>query len=259
MKLIFLGSGSAFVPSTHNYHSNIVVETSERKRLLIDCGSDARHSAREQQLTSKDFDAVYISHLHADHAGGLEWLAFTTKFDAEAAKPKLVIHPSLLNPLWDHVLSGGLNSIEDEKCTIKTYFDLYPIHFEKESFVWEGICFKMVKTEHYYHNHQLLPSYGLYITHASAKLFITTDTLFNPEKYMQYYNAADLIFHDCDILHHKPCVHADFDSLSTLPLSLKNKMWLYHYSEVQLPDAKASGFKGFVKKGQVFYFPPKDK
>jgi hypothetical protein len=31
-------------------------------------------------------------------------------------------------------------------------------------------------------------------------------------------------------------------------------MWLYHYNPGHLPDARADGFRGFVKKGQVFDF-----
>ena len=40
-----------------------------------------RHSLREQQLTYMDIKNIYISHLHDDHTGGLEWLALTTYFD----------------------------------------------------------------------------------------------------------------------------------------------------------------------------------
>ncbi len=69
MKLTFLGSGSAF--TMNNRQSNMILED-DGKILLIDCGTDIRHSLHQQDLSYKDIDAVYISHLHADHIGGME-------------------------------------------------------------------------------------------------------------------------------------------------------------------------------------------
>ena len=71
MRLIFLGTGSAF--TLENYQSNMLVEAQEGL-LLIDCGGDARHSLARRGWTALDITDIYISHLHADHIGGLEWL-----------------------------------------------------------------------------------------------------------------------------------------------------------------------------------------
>lgn len=251
MKLQFLGSGTAFTPLADNFHSNMVLESPSGKRLLIDCGSDARHSAGAVNLTSKDFDAVYISHFHADHAGGLEWMALTTKFDPTAKKPKLIIHPSMVQRLWDNVLSGGLQTIQEYECTIETFFDIYPmkdgIHFE-----WESIPFTLVQTQHVYHNGELIPSYGIFFKTPKNKVYITTDTQFKPDLYMKYYLEADIIFHDCEISKYSSCVHSDFSKLDTLDPAIKKKMWLYHYLCDELPDPAAHGFAGFVKRRQIF-------
>ena len=69
MKLIFLGSGSAFTVQDNNYHSNMLLVAPNDKKLLIDCGADVRFSLNEIGLTYKDINDVYISHLHSDHAG----------------------------------------------------------------------------------------------------------------------------------------------------------------------------------------------
>lgn len=251
MKLQFLGSGTAFVALEENFNSNMVLESASGKRLLIDCGSDARHSSKAAGLTSKDFDAVYVSHFHADHAGGLEWLAFTTKFDPSAKKPKLILHPSMLERLWNQVLSGGLESIQNEHCTIETYFDVYPV--DEVHFIWEEISFEFVKTKHVYHDKYLVPSYGLFFNNKKTKVFITTDTQFNADHYLKYYQSADMIFHDCETTIHASCVHPQFHDLDKLPPEIKAKMWLYHYSALNLPDPIQHGFLGFVKRGQIFH------
>lgn len=72
LKMTFLGSGSAFTVGPDNYHSNVLLEIG-KDSLLIDAGSDLRHSLREQNRGYLDIKNVYITHLHGDHTGGLEW------------------------------------------------------------------------------------------------------------------------------------------------------------------------------------------
>ncbi len=250
MKLIFLGSGDAFVPITENYQSNMILE-SKGKRLLIDCGTDVRHSLHHTHLSYQDIAAVYVSHFHADHVGGLEWLAFRTQFDSSCSKPKLFIHPSMVNPLWDQVLQGGLKSLRNTKATLDSYFDVQAIDVD-DHFSWESIYFDLIKTTHIHHGTQLIPSYGLFIQNQKTKWFITTDTQFKPDDYMPWYQSADVIFHECEIAQEPSGVHSHFSQLMGLSADIKSKMWLYHYSADTLPDAQAYGFKGFITRGQVF-------
>ena len=87
---------------------------------------------------------------------------------------------------------------------------------------------------------------------------MTTDTQFSPEQIKNFYDMADLIFQDCETGEFESGVHAHYEKLKTLPEEFKKKMWLYHYQDGGLPDAKADGFLGFVKMGQVFDYddPP---
>ncbi|RUR06106.1 MBL fold metallo-hydrolase [Legionella sp. km772] len=229
----------------------MIIKSPSGRNLLIDCGSDGRHSLAAVGLTHRDISSVYISHLHADHAGGLEWLAFTNRFDKPARKPQLYIHPSLQQRLWDNVLSGGLQSIEgDRPARLTDFYEVMPL--QQERFTWEGIEFELVKTVHVSNGTELTPSYGLYFATSKTKIFITTDTQFEPSLYEPYFLQADLIFHDCDTGEHRSPVHAHLSELATLPASIKEKMWLYHYNCIKGIDPKKSGFPGFVKKGQEF-------
>lgn len=251
MKLQFLGTGSAFVSIDENFQSNMILQSDTGKRLLIDCGSDARHSLKAAGFTYKDIDCVYVSHFHADHVGGLEWLAFCSYFDEQAQKISLMIHPSMIGRLWNNVLSGGLQSLSSHPATINDFFEILSCQ-QDSLFVWESIPIQLVKTIHVYNGEELMPSYGIYFTTPKTQVFITTDTQFRLDYYMPYYNSADLIFQDCETTPHKGCVHAHFSELATLPASIKSKMWLYHYSTTTRFDAVAHGFKGYVSKGQIF-------
>lgn len=99
--------------------------TSNDKHLLIDCGSDARFALKDAGYSYKDIHSVYVSHLHADHVGGLEWLGLTNKFASlEHRRPVLIAHKNLLNTLWTHCLSGGMETLETELATLETFLHL---------------------------------------------------------------------------------------------------------------------------------------
>ncbi len=253
MKMIFLGSGTAFTIGANNYHSNVLLVTDDNKKLLIDCGSDARHALYELKMAHRDITDVYISHLHADHMGGLEWLGFTRKFDEQCDRPKLYIAETLMHDLWEKSLSGSMESLEGELCHLDTYFDTIGIK-ENDTFHWNGIEFRVVQTAHVMNGFTLAPCHGLFFTANQTKIYYTADTQYCPQLLMRFYTEADIIFQDCETATQHSGVHAHFSDLISLPESIKNKMWLYHYNPGHLPDAKENGFLGFVKKGQEFNF-----
>jgi len=251
MKITFIGTGSAFTVGEGNYNSNILLEADNSKKFLIDCGSDARHALHELGYSCSDIDNVFISHLHADHAGGLEWLGFSRRFISKSPKPHLYISETLSDRLWENTLSGGMSSLDDEKASLESYFIPHLLS-ENAEFEWEGVNFEMVRTQHVNDAGCSIPSFGLFIRSNNQKIYLTSDTQFTPEALSKFFRDADVIFHDCETGEFKSGVHAHFDELCTLDSEIKSKMWLYHYNSGELPDAKKAGFKGFVKKGQSF-------
>lgn len=253
MRLMFLGVSSALTAGYKNFNSNMLLTSDSQKNLLIDCGYDVKHALFEKNLSHKDIDAVYISHLHADHVGGLEWLGFG-KYFIDKTQPKLFISQLIVNKLWDNVLSGGMSCVENMEASLATFFNLNPI--ATDSFSWENINFQLIKVRHVYSNNQELPCFGLFIVLNGHKIFITTDTRFCPEILMPIFEKADIIFHDCETSLHKSMQHARYEDLKLLPKVIKAKMWLYDYStDTPLPNAVFDGFKGFVVSGQSFIFP----
>ncbi len=251
MKLIFLGSGSAFTTGKNNYHSNMLLEI-DGKQLLIDCGSDCRFSLHEQGFSYKDIKSVYISHLHGDHVGGLEWLSFTTKFDKTCKKPELYIEESIAKDLWNHVLAGALNSV-GTKADLDTFFKVHLIK-KNLAFKWQGIDLKLTPTDHCCYFDKIMPTWGLFFTLNGKKVWISGDTKLSTELHQKYYDEAEIIFHDCEVCNICTDVHARYEELLKLPKKIRDKMWLYHYSKDKLPDAVKDGFRGFVLKGQTFLF-----
>ena len=93
------------------------------------------------------------------------------------------------------------------------------------------------------------------VPHDGGRMFfITTDTLFQPELLQTIAGKVDAIFHDCETSQHKTTVHAHYDQLCTLPEAVKDKIWLYHYQPGSGYAPVDDGFRGFVVKGQEFFF-----
>lgn len=259
MTFTFLGVGSAFTTQEY-YQSNILITSETGKNMLIDCGSDARFSlgewCKKNGKRHVTIDAVYITHLHADHIGGLEWLAFNTFFNPNAPKPKLYAVDILYDKIWDHALRSGLEYIDDRVMTISDYFEPYILSHELP-FVWENIRFIPLRMLHVLNSVCPIYSFGFVIEDLKTgrSLFFTSDTIFDPGlvAYLELWAPkVDLIFQDCETLPFHTKVHAHYQSLLTLPIALREKMWLYHYNPNPSQDPKADGFLGFVRKGDSF-------
>lgn len=250
MKLLFLGTGSGLSADLENYQSNMILFTNNGKKLLIDCGTDIRFSLARSNQSVADIDAVYASHLHADHVGGLEWFALQRKFVHTHNKPELIAHKLLIPLLWENSLSGGLKTLEEHEAQLDDFFVIKPVA-DQELLKWDDIELELVKTIHVHSDHQLMPSYGICIKYHNKFFFISSDTQFAPELFAAYYQKATLIFHDCETLKTPSSVHANYEELKTLAPEIKAKMWLYHYNDGVLPDAHADGFKGFISCGQT--------
>jgi ribonuclease BN (tRNA processing enzyme) len=222
-------------------------------------------------MSYHDIDAIYVTHLHADHVGGLEYMAFCTYFDPSCEKKvELYGNYSLLQDLWNNTLVGGLASIQVKQMHLEDYFDVHPI-FPNGSISWEGVELEIVQSVHIMNKFSIVSSYGLMVHDPDTDLciFYTGDTQFNPNQIRDFYKHADVIIQDCETTPYKSGVHANFLDLITLEEDIKKKMMLVHYqANVFNKDeeetarwnesAKGAGFTswdgenfGFIPKGTV--------
>ena len=118
MKLIPLGVGGAF--TARFYHNNYIAEIGSKK-LLIDAGTTLRTSIKKAGYSYLDIDAVWISHLHSDHVGGLEELILQRYWHVKngahvPVKTHIIVHQviyPLLRQLLFYPLENGGHTIDD--------------------------------------------------------------------------------------------------------------------------------------------------
>jgi ribonuclease BN (tRNA processing enzyme) len=224
VKITIVGCGNAF--SMINFNQSFLLEE-EGKRLLIDCGSRIPPALVNAGVKPSEIDAVYISHAHADHIGGLEELAFS-RYDWQrhprrwddyvfsgggghdrdyldpsvryvSYAPKIIANEKLMDELWNYSLRGGLDSMEGFDSTLETFFQ--PIRVKANvPFFWQKWRFDLIQQIHIMTGSIIKYTFGLLMSRKDRKtVYFTTDSQHcSPRQIELFYNKADIIFQDCE-------------------------------------------------------------
>jgi len=111
MRIYTLGTGHG--DSTFSrYNSSTAYETDDGHLYLVDCGAPAEATLRRKGLKASDIRAVFITHMHVDHVGGLtEMMLQITKYPKERLFPFRIFLPeeSAIEPLkcWFAAMHGN--------------------------------------------------------------------------------------------------------------------------------------------------------
>ena len=134
MRLTVLGSGTS-VPHPRRASSSHWLETAGGT-IMLDCAAPAVHRAAAEDCDWAALDAVWISHFHLDHVGGLAPFLFGTKYapQTQGRRKPLAIHgPRGLDKLlraFDAANDYGLLRqpfpVEVEEAAPADSFDLLP-------------------------------------------------------------------------------------------------------------------------------------
>ena len=261
MKVTFLGVGSAF--SRKNANSNLLIENGSLK-LMVDCSRSGLPALEAYGLSLEDLTHILITHLHADHIGGLEEAALKTRI-FHKRKLILLTAESLSDQLWNRSLRGGLEFVElspgdTTPQTLNDYFSLQTVIPRQWITIGKnpGVRLYLRPTDHI----KGMESYGLEVEElpgGRAKRFLFSgDTKFDRELIQHGVQTCSHIFHDCQLFdtgkNNYLGVHASYNQLLRLPADTRRHIWLYDYGDTPLPDAEADGFAGYVRALQSFTF-----
>lgn len=273
LTLTFLGTGSAF--SRRNFQSNALIEAwsqSPSKQtvpddiLLLDFGTTGP-LALFQLIQRTEFaylrcdglgdglgdgradygriKKLLVTHLHADHVGGVEEFAVLTRFASaegedphRSSRPTLIAARDVMDRIWTRTLSGGLGAMNGREATLDDYFETLPLARNGDGYdsfrLGQDYSVQVFRTDHVRINEKYdWPSYGLILCddRSGETVVFSGDTRFDPEAMSPRFDDATMIFHDALLDPHQGAVHASIDELRTLPQGVRAKMTLYHYGD----------------------------
>ena len=219
LQLQMLGTGGAF---SRKYYNNNGLLLTENFTLLIDCGNTALLALHELNRSPESIDALFITHIHGDHVGGLEEFAFYMNI-IHKRKPLLYIAEDLVTPLWENTLKGAMGN--GDELSISDYFEVVPLQKEISTQIAEGLTLKLIQTPH-------IPGKSSYSLVINDTIFYSSDMTFQPHLLYKlvYEESITQIFHEVQ-LNGIGRVHTSLQELLSLPADIQKMISLMHYED----------------------------
>ena len=254
MEILPLGVGEAFAKTL--FQTNYLVTPADGAPFLVDFGHTAPRALRVHGMAMESVAQVLLSHLHADHIGGLEELGFTGTF-AWGRRIQLFIPENLLPLLWDHCLSGGMGQRlqqadgSSRDADLETYFDVTAVTSGAE------LRFGSVRVRPFATPHVPgRPSWGFLLEDdaTGGSALLTCDSRFHRDNLEIHGTSATVVFHDCQLKTNGAHIHATLDELLTLPDAWQRKILLVHYSDDWQEYLGRTGQLRFAREGERYTF-----
>ncbi len=225
LELVALGVGDAF--STVHDSTSLALGAGGRW-LLVDCPHPMRkllHAAASRcglALDIGSFDAVVLTHLHGDHASGLETVAFYSWF-VLGRRTRVAAHPAVSARLWEGHLAAGMERArvpggEGVPATFEDYFELTALD-DRRPVRLGPFAIECRRTRH------PIPTTALRIEGGGRRLAYSADTEFDAGL-VAWLAEADLVLHETG-----PGIHTPLERLAELPAALRQRMRLVHYPD----------------------------
>ena len=196
MQLTVLGSGTA-VPHRKRASSAFWLETAGGT-VLLDCSVDALHRMAAENLDWPNLDAIWISHLHLDHCGGLAPLLFGMR--------NAPITQNRTKPLTIFGCQGTANLLTtiDNSNGYKLFRQPFPLQVREfaadetnEFELLAQLRARLFSTPH------TPESLAIRLSDKSASLVYTSDTGYT-EALADFVRGVDLLLVECSFWRDKP-------------------------------------------------------
>ncbi len=223
LDLVPLGVGDAF---SARFYSSCLALRHESRWLLVDCPHPIRKMMAEADVALDLFDveAVALTHLHADHASGLEGYGYFSHF-AMGRRAVIAAFPPVVERLWDGHLAAGMERLvvpgsrAPARRTLEDYFDVRSLSVDAPTAIGP-FAIECRPTRHH------IPTTAFRIRAGGRTLAYSADTSFDRDLIAWLAEGADLVIHETNLGTHTP-----YAELAALDEALRDRMRLIHYPD----------------------------
>jgi ribonuclease BN (tRNA processing enzyme) len=237
MRLTVLGSGTS-VPHPRRSSSAHWLQAGGGT-LLLDISGPAVHRMAQEALDWPDLDAVWVSHFHLDHVGGLAPFLFGTKYAPQTRarrKPLTVYGPRGTEKLLRRFDQAGGYKLFEQPFPL----ELREVSPRAEFEVFPGLSAQAFSTPH------TSESLAVRLTDAGGTSLVYTSDTGYAEALAAFARAADLFLMECSFFRSKPVeTHLELeDAMRLARLAGPRRVMLAHlYPEWDGVDIPAEARK----------------
>lgn len=195
MKLIVLGSGTA-LPHARRTSSAHWLETTAGN-ILLDISADAPHRMAQEQLDWSNLDAIWLSHFHLDHMGGLAPFLFATRNAPQTQRRRTPL--KVYGPQGFVQLLAGVNDSNDYRLLAQPFpVKLIEVEANSKFEILPGIGATTISTPH------TTESLGLRLKDQDGRVLVYTSDTGYSDGLAEFARDATLLLMECSFYCNKP-------------------------------------------------------
>ena len=235
MQLRFIGSGDAF--GSGGRLNTCFHVMGEAVNFLIDCGASSLVGLKEHATRLNAIQAIFVTHFHADHFGGIPFLILDAQFFAKRAEPLAIVGPPGLAQWYERVMESAFPG----SSATKTKFALSLIEMQAgEETTVAGV---QVKAFPAHHGNPGGPFFSYRLEAEGRTIAYTGDTEFT-EALVECAADVDLFVAEAYFFDKKVKLHLDLATLAEhLPRMRPKSLILTHMSDDMLGRIGTLGFE----------------
>ena len=221
MELVILGSGTS-VPHAQRASAAYWLETGGGS-LLLDVSPDAAHRLAQEQLDWPNLDAIWVSHFHLDHCGGLTPFLFGTKWAPQTqgrTKPLRIFGPNGTRRLLDVIDQSNHYRLLEQSFAI----EIIEVEGGEQFEILPRLAAQTFSTPH------TSESLAIRLTEGGVTSLVYTSDTGYADELASFVRGCDLLLIECSFRRDKPTAqHLELaDAMKLAALAQPSRVVLTH-------------------------------